>query len=165
MVLTQSRLLSRLPPHSAHVLCLDDDGAALAQEPTHDPAPAATPDTLAYVIYTSGSTGQPKGVMVEHRSLVNYLEWADRCLIGDEIDVLPATSRPSFDASLKQLFGPLVRGRTVWMPSDDLAADPGALLHGGPGPRSRRGELRPVVLEGLPGRPRHPGWRRARWRV
>ena len=38
-----------------------------------DPAPV-TEDTLAYIIYTSGSTGAPKGVMVEHRGIVNFLE-------------------------------------------------------------------------------------------
>ena len=32
-------------------------------------------DHLAYVIYTSGSTGQPKGVMVEHRNVVNLVHW------------------------------------------------------------------------------------------
>src|SRR5690606_34005633 len=35
----------------------------------------SAPDHLAYVIYTSGSTGEPKGVMIEHRAIVNRLEW------------------------------------------------------------------------------------------
>ena len=38
-----------------------------------DPRGRSRPSDLAYVIYTSGSTGQPKGVMVEHRSVVRLV--------------------------------------------------------------------------------------------
>ena len=41
-------------------------------EPAGKVQPACTPDSLAYVIYTSGSTGQPKGVQIEHRSIVHF---------------------------------------------------------------------------------------------
>ncbi|CAF2133684.1 unnamed protein product, partial [Rotaria magnacalcarata] len=39
---------------------------------TFNPDPNATRDNLAYVIYTSGTTGQPKGVMVEHASVLSF---------------------------------------------------------------------------------------------
>ncbi len=71
------------------------------------------PEQLAYVLYTSGTTGQPKGVMVEHRSLWNYLAWVRDHLL-QEVDWVPLTARPTFDASLKQIFGPLLRGRSIW---------------------------------------------------
>src|SRR5208282_4445975 len=63
---------------------------------------------LAYIIYTSGSTGQPKGVAVEHRSLTNYLFWIIDLLATEAIDCLPALTNLTFDASLKQIFGPLI---------------------------------------------------------
>src|SRR5207253_2217338 len=43
-----------------------------------------TPEHLAYVIYTSGSTGSPKGVMTEHRAIVNRLVWM-QCAYGLEL--------------------------------------------------------------------------------
>ena len=61
-----------------HVICLDADWPAIADEPATAPRSRGRPDNLAYVIYTSGSTGQSKGVLVEHRNLVNaYLAWED----------------------------------------------------------------------------------------
>jgi tyrocidine synthetase-3 len=69
------------------------------------------PSSLAYVIYTSGSTGRPKGVMMEHRSMLNYLLGFQ---LKHRVDVdFLFTSNVTFDASLKQIFLPLVNGRKV----------------------------------------------------
>ncbi|MFG2485179.1 amino acid adenylation domain-containing protein [Streptomyces virginiae] len=82
----------------------------------HEDGAACGPDDLAYLLFTSGSTGRPKPVAVTHRNVVNYLGWlADAGLIGPDT-VLPATAAPVFDASVKQVWGPLVLGGTVVLP-------------------------------------------------
>jgi amino acid adenylation domain-containing protein len=86
------------------------------------------PEDAAYIIYTSGSTGTPKGVVVEHRSLVNYLTWLNRTIFSSEPRLTPATSKITFDASLKQLFAPLLRGDSVWLISEPVVADLPALV-------------------------------------
>lgn len=72
LVLTQQALADTLPATGARLICLD------GPEPEANPLPGAVaeaaPHHLAYVIYTSGSTGQPKGVCIEHRNIVNYVE-------------------------------------------------------------------------------------------
>jgi amino acid adenylation domain-containing protein len=113
VVLTQARLLERLPPSAAVRVCLDDDWPQILRQPPHAPATAVTPRNLAYVIYTSGSTGQPKGVAIEHRSI------ADRCLALHQHYQLSAADRVfqsaslSFDVSVDQILTPLSRGAAV----------------------------------------------------
>lgn len=68
------------------------------------------PDDLAYIIYTSGSTGQPKGVMIPHSNLTNYITWAASTYITSEHDVFAFYSSISFDLTLTSLFVPLVSG-------------------------------------------------------
>ncbi|MFB9115248.1 condensation domain-containing protein, partial [Xanthomonas arboricola pv. corylina] len=83
VVLTRQALATGLP---MPCLALDDPDQqrALSQQPAQLPqVPALQPRHLAYVIYTSGSTGQPKGVMVEHRQLEHYLQWAQRAYAGE----------------------------------------------------------------------------------
>jgi amino acid adenylation domain-containing protein len=70
----------------------------------------ARPDNLAYVMYTSGSTGAPKGVEVEHRSVVNRLPWDHRRFgLGPGDAILMHTSL-SFDISVWEIFGALTTG-------------------------------------------------------
>ncbi|WP_426387727.1 non-ribosomal peptide synthase/polyketide synthase [Sphingobium sp. R-21] len=71
------------------------------------------PDHLAYVIYTSGSTGEPKGVMVSHRSVINYLNWSLRHYAGCKRIDAPLNTPLAFDAAITSLFTPLISGGMV----------------------------------------------------
>ena len=61
VLLTQQALLERLPPHQAHVVCLDADRQPIAQQPDDNLPTLTHAHNLAYVIYTSGSTGRQIG--------------------------------------------------------------------------------------------------------
>ncbi|MFN4162773.1 MAG: AMP-binding protein, partial [Stenotrophomonas sp.] len=62
------------------------------------------PQDAAYVIYTSGSTGEPKGVLIEHRAIVNRLQWM-RCHydVGSDERILQKTPA-TFDVSVWEFF-------------------------------------------------------------
>jgi amino acid adenylation domain-containing protein len=123
VVLTQCRLVDRLPATSATVVCLDEE-PALGDDLGDS---GVRPDNLAYVIYTSGSTGKPKGVQISHRAIVNLL--LSMCqkpgLSAD--DMLLAVTTISFDIAALELFGPLAVGARVALAGRDEAADPGRL--------------------------------------
>ncbi|MCP4660549.1 MAG: AMP-binding protein, partial [bacterium] len=128
VVLAEEETLAAFPaaaPAGVDVLA-DWDFAAPGE--AANPVSGAAPSHRAYLIYTSGSTGRPKGVMVEHRSLVDFLRWVDRELLDARVPTLPLVNSISFDASLKQLFAPLVRGAAVVVPGKDTVAEPAALL-------------------------------------
>ena len=127
-VVTEQRFADRFPQHHAILMCLDDESANIAQESIENPATDVTPKSLAYVIYTSGSTGTPKAVMIEHRSVINYLYWFNHAVPADELQILPAITKLTFDASLKQLFAPLLQAGRVWILPDEVISDPPVLV-------------------------------------
>ncbi|HVI44818.1 MAG TPA: non-ribosomal peptide synthase/polyketide synthase [Chitinophaga sp.] len=88
-------------------------------------SPLATPQPhhLAYVIYTSGSTGLPKGVMIEHRSLSNFLLSMKDILGTDAACSLLAVTTFCFDIAYLELFLPLLSGGRVMIASREAAAD------------------------------------------
>ncbi len=76
-------------------------------------APVTDVKSLAYIIYTSGTTGQPKGVMIEHQGLVNYICWASRKYVNkDQLNFALFTSI-SFDLTVTSIFTPLITGNTI----------------------------------------------------
>ncbi|KVN54720.1 hypothetical protein WT14_29940 [Burkholderia stagnalis] len=87
-----------------------------------------TSHQLAYVIYTSGSTGVPKGVMVEHRQLVNLVTWHIGRFDLHAGSRVPATASLAFDASVWEIWSALCAGAALLLPPAGLASDPAALL-------------------------------------
>jgi amino acid adenylation domain-containing protein len=109
-----------------------------------------TPASIAYVIYTSGSTGQPKGVMVEHRHVANFLHGMTRHWKIGPHDAVLQFSALTFDVSVMDMFMPLTAGaKTVLAPAETLHSPPrlAALLTGA---RITFAALTPAVLGLLP---------------
>ncbi|HDS1014408.1 TPA: enterobactin synthase subunit F [Stenotrophomonas maltophilia] len=88
--------------------------------PWADPAPS----DAAYMIYTSGSTGEPKGVVIEHRAIVNRLLWMrEHYSIRADDRVLQKTPA-TFDVSVWEFFLPLLCGATLMVAGPDAHRDP-----------------------------------------
>ena len=78
-------------------------------------------DDLIYIIYTSGTTGEAKGVKVTNGSVVNYIENFHKVFrVTEETRILQQATY-SFDASVEEIYGPLLKGGTmVIMPKEIL---------------------------------------------
>ena len=119
-------LLGALGPNVPTLLL---DGGAEAEPETGRAAPAAQPggETLAYVIYTSGSTGRPKGVAVTHAAIANRVLWMRSVAPLDARDRVAQKTALSFDASIWEVFLPLVEGARLVLARPDGHRDPAYL--------------------------------------
>jgi amino acid adenylation domain-containing protein len=119
VILSQSHLQEHLPPHNAHVLCLDNTAMTLDEAAWAEVLPQqAVPASLAYVIYTSGSTGRPKGVLVSHANVVRLFAATQSWMNFLASDVWTLFHSYAFDFSVWELWGALLYGgRLVVVPS------------------------------------------------
>jgi amino acid adenylation domain-containing protein len=127
LLLTQSHLKAQLPAlaHDCVRVCLDDFD--FANQPTVNLTLKRQPTDLAYVIYTSGSTGMPKGVMIEHQSLVNLLLGLQQSTGITISDKLLAVTTLSFDIAALELYLPLISGSLLHLVTRETASDGFAL--------------------------------------
>lgn len=100
-----------------------DDQELWAKESEENLQIVLSPDNLAYVIYTSGSTGQPKGVLIEHHSVVNLSYWHGELLKINSLDRLAKYSSMSFDASILEIFPYLAFGAAIVIVPPEIRKD------------------------------------------
>jgi amino acid adenylation domain-containing protein len=136
VLLTEDRLLKRLPEYSGRIVRRGDQNiqisdTALINEASREnlsESPAA--EHVAYVIYTSGSTGNPKGAMIEHRSLVNFaLAAAHAYEISPRDRVLQFASL-NFDTSAEEIFPALCSGACLVLRTDAMISSARDFLGG-----------------------------------
>ncbi|HEX3187053.1 MAG TPA: amino acid adenylation domain-containing protein [Pyrinomonadaceae bacterium] len=119
-LITEDLLLQTLPQTDTQIICLDRHWEHISLQQTSNLACVTLPENLAYVIFTSGSTGVPKGVMIPHRGLTNYLSWAVNEYRLNGGNGAPLHSPIGFDLTITSLFLPLIAGTAVTLvPEDD----------------------------------------------
>lgn len=161
ILLAPSKLISRLAGLALAAIALDLDPDAHSQTP--DGASHETDSGhLAYIIYTSGSTGRPKGVCVEHRQVVNQLDWAARALSLTPEDRVLQKASFSFDASILEIFLPLACGARIVVAPPGVELDAERLLRLVSEKQVTYVDLTPSLLENLLDHPLADQWKSLR---
>ncbi|MBS4099365.1 MAG: amino acid adenylation domain-containing protein [Sulfuricella sp.] len=118
---TAQQAAGHAPLAALNVMAIGREAAPVADlQPS-----AARPEHLAYVIYTSGSTGEPKGVMIEQRSVANLVAAMNRELYSRyprRLNVALITTHV-FDGSVQQIFSALLLGHHLFIMGDEIKRD------------------------------------------
>ncbi|RMZ58567.1 amino acid adenylation domain-containing protein [Chryseobacterium nematophagum] len=111
---------SNLSIISLNVLDIVD---SLSTNSTANPNTEVSSEDLSYVIYTSGTTGKPKGVMIEHKSVVRLFSATDHWYGFTDKDVWSLFHSYVFDVSVWEMWGALLHGGKLLIPSVEQTKD------------------------------------------
>ena len=128
VLLMQPHLKEQLPANAGRVLSLNEDDEVDLQRYSENSNSCVTSDNVAYVIYTSGSTGKPKGVVITHRAISNHMLWMQSVYPTTESDKILQRAPLSFDASVWEIFAPLIAGAQLILARPDDNKDMFELL-------------------------------------
>lgn len=102
-----------------------------------------TSDNPAYIMFTSGSTGFPKGVLVSHSSLINFINWSRVTYNIKPDDVLTNLNPMHFDNSVFDFYASLFNGASILPITEELTINPRKLL-------DKLNELKPTIWFSVP---------------
>lgn len=133
LVITEEELRDTVAAHPstrANILLVSDLERLLVEEPARSegqtsplPLPSSQLDSPAYCIYTSGSTGQPKGVLIDHRSIVDFFDGTREVYDVVAGSVCASFSPLHFDVFLMDMLFPLARGARLHVYDDVVVPD------------------------------------------
>jgi amino acid adenylation domain-containing protein len=124
-LVARRQLAAELPAGPWPLVWLEDSIGGEGGEEA--PTSSVAPENLAYVLFTSGSTGQPKGVAVEHRQLLNYVQAVSERLDFPTGAVFAAVTPFAADLGHTMVFPALCSGGCLLVASQEQARDPEAL--------------------------------------
>lgn len=126
LMLTEASLAGTCAQLNDSLQWIDASGEAMPEDGS-DLAIDVPSSSLAYMIYTSGSTGLPKGVMIMHSNVVNFVEGVrSRINLAPDNCMLCLTTM-SFDIFVLETILPLLTGSEIVLASTDAQRDPVAL--------------------------------------
>lgn len=125
LLVAQAAFFSQVPEQ---VIIVNLDRLADLDDAYENPVKTSQPGDACYVIYTSGTTGKPKGVVIEHRSLLDRLLWMQKNTpIGPGDTVLQKTTT-LFDISMWELFWWGMQGARLCLLESGAEKDPQRIL-------------------------------------
>ncbi len=131
LVVTTAELKTVFEQYDYHgeYLLFGEAAAMPADEQIVDAARARGIDTdLLYVLFTSGSTGVPKGVTINHRSVIDYIDWVTETFDITEEDSFGNQAPFYFDNSILDIYSTIKSGATTYIIPKNLFAQPVPLL-------------------------------------
>jgi len=122
IVVSHASLAGLLGKHVRTVL-LDRDRETLEAFPCTSLATATRPEHLAYVLFTSGSSGKPKGVGIEHRQLIAYVDAVTRRLDLPAAATFATVTTFAADLGHTAIYPALMGGGCLHIISEERASD------------------------------------------
>lgn len=131
LVITTARLREAFAGYAyeGEYLLFEDAAVSKVEEEMVNAARMRGIDTdFLYVLFTSGSTGIPKGVTINHRSVIDYIDWVTETFATTEEDSFGNQAPFYFDNSILDIYSTIKSGATTYIIPKNLFAQPVPLL-------------------------------------